>query len=65
MGMEGFYEDLGRPLTLLNIYGLYQDKVPFWEALFKHCLIGVGSLIVNFSMGAFEVWGPKVVPDPL
>jgi hypothetical protein len=61
--------DLGRNLTIINIYGPHQDHQIYWNSLAecdwfqgKDFLLG-GDL--NFSLGASEVWGPRAAPDPL
>ena len=61
--------DIGEEITLLNIYGPYQDRIPFWEALFnKDCIKGNSVILggdLNFSLGQSEVWGPQARVDIL
>jgi len=59
---------LGEEITLLNIYGPYQDRIPFWENLFSKACLKDSSVIIggdlNFSLGQSEVWGPQARADP-
>ena len=54
---------------MLNIYGPYEDMVPFWEALSCKSFLKKNNLIVggdlNFSLETIEVCGPRVRDDPL
>jgi len=63
-----FLPALKETVHLLNIYGPYLNKKPFWETLikklfFNELLILGGDL--NLSLGPSEVWGDGVRPDPL
>jgi hypothetical protein len=62
-------EGLGREFRILNIYGPYLERTPFWESIFKLKLLKVDNLILggdlNFSLGLVEVWGPNACPDHL
>jgi exonuclease III len=69
IGLTLFSTDLGRNLTVINIYGPHQDRQIYWNSLAecewfkdKDFLLG-GDL--NFSLGASEVWGPRAAQDPL
>jgi len=61
--------DIGEELTLLNIYGPYQDRIPFWENIFKNDCFKRGPVIIggdlNFSLGPSEIWGPQARVDTL
>lgn len=63
MGMEILFEEFGRSYTLINIYGPYNDKVPFWERLLKCSFLEKESLILegdlNFTLGEAKHWGPR------
>ena len=58
LGVDLFYEDLGKSLSLINFYGPYQDKVPFWEGLLRRSFMAIESLILggdlNFYLGVAE-----------
>jgi len=64
-----FSTDLGRSLTVINIYGPHQDMQIYWNSLTecewfkKKDFILAGDL--NFSLGTSEDWGPRAAPDPL
>jgi len=61
--------DLGISLKVVNIYGPYNNRIPFWESLFGNPLLNGDSLVIggdlNFSLGQSEVWGPHAHPDTL
>jgi len=61
--------DIGEEITLLNTYGPYQDRIPFWENLFKKDCFKGNSVIIggdlNFTLGQSEVWGPQARVDTL
>ena len=69
LGLEVFVPDLGKILTILNVYGPYQDRVPFWDKVFNNPMLDGRDLILggdlNFSLALAEVWGPRVVLDVL
>jgi hypothetical protein len=69
IGLNVFSADLGRSLTLVNIYGPYSDRQRYWESLAKCSWFSAKEVIIggdfNFSLGAAEVWGPRTNPDPL
>ena len=61
LGVDLLFEDLGISLSVLNIYGPYINRAPFWESLFQNPLANGDSVVLggdlNFSMGLTEVWG--------
>jgi len=69
LGCSFFSSDTGEEITLLNIYGPYQDRIPFWEKVFSlECLKNDSVIIggdLNFSLGHSEVWGPQARVDIL
>ena len=54
---------------MLNIYGPYQDRLPFWEGLLKKSWWNNPELIVgrnlHFTIGEAEIWGDSVCMDEL
>jgi hypothetical protein len=60
--------ELKEAVHILNIYGPYQNKKPFWESLLKKSffqeLLILGGYL-NLSLGPSEVWRDSVRPDPL
>jgi hypothetical protein len=59
-------KDVGLSFSILNIYGSYDDRIPFWEELanagaFNDPLTLVGGDL-NFTLSHREVWGdnPRV-----
>ena len=56
-------------MKLLNIYGPYNNRVDFWENLENTSLIRKENLIIrgdlNFTLGAHEIWVPRVRLDTL
>lgn len=69
MGVELFSQELNSLLILLNIYGPYQDRVGFWEKFFSKSFFSNENVILggdlNLTLGIAEIWGPKVIPNPL
>jgi len=69
LGCSFLSSDIGEEITLLNIYGPYQDRIPFWEKVFSlECLKNDTVIIggdLNFSLGHSEVWGPQARVDNL
>lgn len=53
----------------MNFYGIYQDKVEFWDNLFSKSFFSHENVILggdlNLTLGVAEIWGPKVILDPL
>jgi hypothetical protein len=70
-GLGVILQELGveKELTILNIYGPYQDHSPYWEALAQKSFIKTEMLILggdlNFSLGNAEIWGPRARHDSL
>ena len=67
LGMNFLELDLDTSFTFFNIYGLYLNRIPFWDTLFNNTLLR-GDLVIlggdlNFSMGQGEVWGPHACAD--
>ena len=56
LGLEVFVPNLGMVVTILNIYGLYQDRVSLWDKVFNNPLLDGCELILagdlNFSLGS-------------
>jgi hypothetical protein len=69
LGIDIFVEGLGKEFRILNVYGPYLDRTPFWETLLSLKILKVENLILggdlNFSLGEAEVWGPSACPDQL
>jgi hypothetical protein len=68
LGIMVLTPELKDVVHILNIYGPYQNRKPFWDSLlskyfFKEMLILGGDL--NLSLGPSEVWGDSARPDPL
>jgi hypothetical protein len=68
LGITFFLPSLKETVHLLNIYGPYLNRKPFWDTLFKkyvfkELLILGGDL--NLSLGPSEVWGDNARPDSL
>jgi hypothetical protein len=65
--VEVLIVDLGQNFTILNIYGPYQDRVPYWESLVPRYFFLRDNVIIggdlNFSLGEIEVWGPRAHAD--
>ena len=69
IGLEIYDAHLGMNLIVLNIYGPYLNRVPFWNDLLSKSFISIRKVILggdlNLSLGCVEVWGPRAVPDSL
>ena len=67
--MDIYSRELDRAFTMLNIYGPYQDRLPFWEGLLKKSWWNNPELIVggdlNFTIGKAEIWGDSARVDKL
>ena len=63
LGAELHSEELGFSLSVLNVYGPYLNRAPFWDSLLHHPLVNGDSLVMggdfNFSLGQNEVWGSR------
>jgi len=61
--------DLGFTIKVINVYGPYHNRVPFWDELTGNPLLSGDSLVIggdlNFSLGQNEVWGPHAHVDSL
>jgi hypothetical protein len=53
---------LGKTLTYLNVYRPYFEIFVFWENFFDNSWLQGGMVVIggdlNFSLDAFEIWGP-------
>jgi hypothetical protein len=62
-------QELGKEITILNLYGPYDERVLFWDKLFNMEFWNLQDIILggdlNFSVGRVEVWGQVAKVDPL
>jgi hypothetical protein len=69
LGLNILYAETGSEVTILNLYGPYRERAPFWEALGHKSFLKSENLILggdlNFSLGEVESWGPRARLDPL
>ena len=69
LGVEIFSEELGITLSVINVYGPYLNRPPFWESLLQNPMVNGDSLVLggdfNFYLGQNEVWGPCAHADSL
>ena len=69
LGVEIFSKELGISLSVVNVYGPYNNRVPFWDSLLQIPLVNGDSVVMggdfNFSLGHNEVWGPHAQVDSL
>ena len=69
LGAEVYSEYLGTSLTVVNVYGPYLNRTPYWDSLLQNTLVNGDSLVLggdfNFSLGHNEVWGPHAQVDSL
>jgi len=69
LGLNIHSEEIGLEVTILNLYGPYQERAPFWEALGHKSFLKCEKLILggdlNFALGEGESWGTSARPDPL
>lgn len=69
MGMECQSLEFEFPLTILNIYGPCQGRMPFWNELMENLLVKSKFMVLggdlNFSLGRAEAWGPTAREDSL
>ena len=60
---------IGKVVTILNVYGPYLNRADFWDSLLKMEIFDDRELVLggdlNLSLGVSEVWGPKAFPDAL
>ena len=68
LGVDLLSADLGSKLSVINVYGPYLNRAPFWDALFQDPLLRGDSVVVggdlNFTLGRTEIWGPHAIADP-
>ena len=61
IGVEVYSRDIDRVFFVVNIYGPYQEQLPFWDRIFSMSWWNSPNLIVggdlNFSLGEAEIWG--------
>jgi hypothetical protein len=53
---------------MLNIYGLYANRVDYWENIFKPSFMKQGNVIMGgsqFYIGRDVIWDPLAQEDPL
>ena len=69
MGIHIFWAKENLTLNILNIYGLYNSRVTFWDSLQTSHLLRCENLVIggnmNFTLGVHELWGPRARVDPL
>ena len=69
MGIQISWEEENLSLKILNIYGPYNNRVTFWEALQSSHILRCENMVINgdlnFTLGAHEIWEPKARVDPL
>ena len=69
LGVEVFSEELGMSLLVVNVYGPYINRVPFWDSLLQNPLVTSDTVVMggdfNLSLGHNEVWGPHAQVDSL
>ena len=69
LGVEVFSEELGISLSVVNVYGPYLNRGPFWDSVYQNPLVNGDSVVLggdlNFSLGNNEVWGPHAQVDSL
>lgn len=68
MGPECQTTEFDFPLTILNIYGSCQGRIPFWNGLMENSLVKNNYMVMggdlNFSLGRAEARGPAAREDP-
>ena len=69
LGVEVFSAELGVSLSVINVYGPYLNRAPFWDSLLHNPMVQGDSVVLggdlNFSLGHNEVWGPHAQVDSL
>jgi len=67
LGVELRPVDLGSCLKVINVYGPYQNRAPFWDSFFQNPFLEEDMVVIggdlNFSLGLSEVWGPHAHSD--
>ena len=60
---------MSAPISILNVYGPYRDREPFWEKALHGGLLRILNLILggdlNLTLYSSEIWGKKASIDPL
>ena len=62
LGVDLFVEGLGREFRILNIYGPYLERTPFWESIFKFKLLKVDNSILGGRSQFFLRFGGGLGP---
>jgi hypothetical protein len=69
LGINFLSIETGSEVTVLNLYGPYQERALFGEALGHKSFLKSEKFILhgdpNFSLREDESWGPRDRPDPL
>ena len=69
LGMSFRALEMVGTFDVVNIYGPYLNRIPFWEKIFNYSLLREEYLIIggdlNFSLGQAKVWGPHACADVL
>ena len=69
LGTQICWAEANLTLTILNIYGMYSNRVDFWDSFKNSRMSKEENLIIggdlNFTLGANESWGPKERMNPL
>ena len=59
MGIDVYSREIDRVYSMINIYGPYQDRFPFWDRIFSKSWWNFPNLIMggdlNFSLGEAEI----------
>ena len=67
--VHAFFRDSSSPLSILNCYGPYKNREPFWQKVTDGGLLLLPNLVpaadLNFTVGAAKIWGNKSCLDPL
>ena len=54
---------------VLNIYGPYNERVPFWDSLRASQFLKKENVVIggdlNFTLGVHDIWGLNARSDPL
>jgi len=69
IGVKLFSQELGKALTVINIYGPYSNRESYWNELLGKAFFTEDQVIVggdlNLTLGSAEIWGPRALPDLL
>ena len=67
LGDDIYHVELYIYFTILNIYGLYKERVSYWNRLKQKYFFKNENLILggglNFTIGNFKNWGPNLRSD--